>query len=614
MFMQLNDSRASKERGRGLAHAALPAELYAWMYPDGTSWDAPLMGEPREPAAVPGPEVVSLRGVSDLAPAVQEAGASPLPGSNNWAVSGALTATGRAMVANDMHLGLAVPTIYYRARLLLVGPDARDVSGVTLPGAPFVIAGSNRHIAWGYTNSYGDYTDAVLLQPGSGANTYRTPDGEREFDVHAEIIEAKGADAVVFPIRETIWGPVVDDAAYPGGEVVVSWIAHKPDAVNLNLIQLETARDVSAALDVANTLGMPPQNFVCGDAGGNIGWTIAGRLPARQGFDPQLPADWSAGAGWQGWVEPQDYPRVYNPDNHRIWTANARVADGSALDVIGDGGYDLGARARQIRDSLAASQTFTEPDMLAIQIDDRALFLVRWRELILSVLTDEAVAGDTTLQQYRDLVRNWLPRAAPESVGYRLVRAFRLDVRQRLFHALTAPVREQFGEAPLLTSNQFEAAVWSVVSQRPPHLLPAEHEDWDAFFMAAIRHNIDYLQSHYSGPLSARRWGEINAAEIRHPLSNVLPGASGFLDMRAVELPGDRNMPRAQATAFGAAERFVVSPGDEASGILHLPGGQSGHPLSDFYRGSYDDWAAGGATPFLPGPAQHTLTLVPATR
>ena len=323
MFMDLNDSRAVKEVQRGFAHNVLPAEVYAWMYPQGTPWDAPLMGGPRAVAVIPAAEVYSLRDIEEQAPETSERGRPPLPGSNNWAVSGALTENGRALVSNDMHLGLHTPNIYYRARLVVDGNDgngqtALDVSGLTLPGAPFVVAGSNTKVAWGYTNSYGDYTDAVVLQPGAAEGTYKTPGGDLPFTHYRELIKIKGGEPVEYEVRETIWGPVVDDIEYPDGEIAVSWIAHKPDSINLNLLKLELAGSVFEALDIANTMGMPPQNFVTGDADGNIGWTIAGKIPKKTSFDAMLPADWSQEAGWQGWIASNDYPRIVNPDRGRI--------------------------------------------------------------------------------------------------------------------------------------------------------------------------------------------------------------------------------------------------------------------------------------------------------
>ena len=615
MYMQLNDSRASKEVRRGFAYSVLPEEVYRWMYPQGTPWDAPIMGEPRRVTPIPPASVYSLRDVQDDAEPAREQGRYPLRGSNNWAVSGDLTATGRAIVSNDMHLGLKNPNIYYQARLVVTGPDNRDVTGVTLPGGPFVVAGSNSQVAWGYTNSYGDWTDAVVIRPGATEGTYMTPEGDRAFESHVEVINVKDGEPVEYVIRETMWGPVLDDVTYPDGEIAVSWIAHKPEGINLRILDLETVTSVVEALDVANTMSMPPQNFVTGDASGNIGWTIAGQIPRKTGFDAMLPADWSEEHGWQGWLSPKEYPRVVNPESGRIWTANARVTDAEALRIVGDGSYDLGARARQIRDGLFAKETFAPEDMLAIQYDDRALFLARWRDLLLKVLNEEAMAHHSDLAEYRELVENWIARAAPESVGYRLVRAFRLEVERRVFHALTAPVREHYGKnAPLRLSNQFEAALWSLVTEQPLHMLPKGYDSWQAFLIAAVEENVSYFQERFDGPLSERTWGEVNTANIRHPLSSSIPLVGEYLDMPAEPLSGDLDMPKAQGPAFGASERFSVSPGDEKNSILHMPTGQSAHPLSEFFGRGHDDWVRGLPNAFLPGDPVYTLTLTPDTR
>jgi len=612
MFMQLNDARASKDVRRGVARRALPADVFAWLYPQGTRWDAPIMGGPRLVGPPPPASVYSLRDVTDTAPAAGEVGKPYLNGSNNWVVSGALTRSGRALMSNDMHLGLGVPNIWYQARLVVSGDVPREVTGVSLPGTPFITAGSNGHVAWGYTNSYGDWADAVLLRPGAEPGTYRTPDGDRAFELRHEQIDVKGGSPVSYEIRETIWGPVDDRVDYPDGEVAVCWTAHSPESVNLRLIALESAQSVDEALDIAATMGIPPQNFVAGDAAGNIGWTIAGQIPVRNGFDAILPADWSREEGWLGWLHPEDYPRVVNPPSGRIWTANARVADADALAVIGDGGYDLGARAGQIRDALFAANVFEPEDMLAIQFDDRALFLSRWRDLILELLSDARVAGDPELAAYRDLVSGWIPRAAPESVGYRLVRAFRLEVQSRLFFALTEPVRANGNGIEPLLSNQFEGVLWSLLTERPPHLLPGRYASWDDLLLDAVRTNIAWFHDHFDGALAERSWGEVNTASIRHPLSRALPPLARWLDMPAEPLSGDVDLPKAQGPAFGASERFSVSPGDEAHGLMQMPAGQSGHPMSPFYRKGHEDWVSGRPSPFLPGATRYELNLRPA--
>jgi penicillin amidase len=373
------------------------------------------------------------------------------------------------------------------------------------------------------------------------------------------------------------------------------------------------ADTVYEALDIANTMGIPPQNFVSGDAGGNIAWTIAGKIPQKSSFDGMVPSDWSEEPGWIGWLDASRYPRVVNPKSGRIWTANARVTDAEALDLVGDGGYDLGARARQIRDRLFARETFAPVDMLDIQYDDRAFFLEPWRELLLDVLDEETIAADARLAEYRRLVAEWVPRAAPESVGYRLVRAFRLEVQAQAFHALMAPVRDEFaGNLSLRISNQFEASLWTLVTEQPAHLLPAAYNSWQALMVESVRENIRYFEENFDGPLADRSWGERNTARITHPLSSAMPMLSRFLDMPADPLSGDVDMPKAQGPTFGASERFSVSPGDEANSVMHMPTGQSGHPLSDFYRDGHEDWVKGRASPFLPGEAAYRLVLQPS--
>jgi penicillin amidase len=121
--------------------------------------------------------------------------------------------------------------------------------------------------------------------------------------------------------------------------------------------------------------------------------------------------------------------------------------------------------------------------------------------------------------------------------------------------------------------------------------------------------NIEYFEENYDDGLAKRTWGEHNTVRINHPLSRALPILSPWLGMPADQLPGDSNLPRAQGPTFGAAERFAVSPGDEANGYLHMPGGQSGHPLSKYYRSGHDDWVQGRPTAFLPGEPEHTLIL-----
>ncbi len=216
MFLELNDERATRDVRRGLAHRVLPETLFAWLYPDGTEWDAPLLGEPRTTGIMPAPGVVDFARSEASQPLdVIADDEGVLPGSNNWAVGGALTTTGGAIVANDMHLGLTAPNVFYRARLRIAGDRPIDLNGVTLPGAPVLVAGSNGRIAWGNTNSYGDWSDAVIVVPGDAPDTYATAGGPRAFDVHEEVIEVRGQKSETMQVRETIWGLVLRSGCSP---------------------------------------------------------------------------------------------------------------------------------------------------------------------------------------------------------------------------------------------------------------------------------------------------------------------------------------------------------------------------------------------------------------
>ena len=402
MFLTLHDETGSKESTLGTLRDTLPAPLFEFLAPVGTRWDAPVEGGLLPEPALPGANIVDLRESTPVEVAITrhalpQTSASEV-GSNNWALAGKLTSHGGALVANDMHLNIDVPAIWYRASLSWRdGETQHSATGVTLPGAPYLIIGSNGKVAWGFTNSQGDWVDLIELEADpDDPDGYLTPDGPRRARKRTEIVRVAGGEDRRFDFEDTVWGPIVD-RDHAGRRRVVRWTAHDPQAVDFGLLSMEAARDLDEALDIANRTGLPPQNFVCGDSSGRIGWTIIGRLPKRIGYDGRVPTSWADGdRSWDGWLDPADYPRVVDPESGRLWTANSRVVEGDDLRKIGDGNYALGARARQIRDDLAelGDGPVTPQDLLAIQLDDRAVFLEPWRALLVDLLDDAAVAGE----------------------------------------------------------------------------------------------------------------------------------------------------------------------------------------------------------------------------
>ncbi len=625
MYLQLNDSEASADRQRGLLAASLPPEVFRYVYSVAPAWEAPIDGVVMAAAPMPDASVFDLRRyeaeagqVAALRAPVTERENSAV-GSNNWAVAGSHTKSGAALLANDMHLGLGVPNTWYRARLLVAAssPAARrDLMGLTLPGAPIMVVGSNGRIAWGFTNSYGDWSDLVRVERSADGLQYRSASGWKPLERLIETLRSSSGRTRELVIEQTEWGPVLPSVdLQPTNQVLaLAWTAQDPAATNLDWLRLETTTGCESALAVANTIGGPAQNFVCADAAGNVGWTLLGRMPLRgPGYDPSVPADWTqAGAGWQGWREPATYPRVLNPAQGRIWTANNRVVGAERLQAIGDGSPDRGARAQQIRDALFALPpgSATEDDMLRIQLDDRALFLVRWRDFLLSTLSTEAVGGDEQRAAFRQQVAAWDPHAATDAVGYRLVRTFHELLARRVFDALILPARAANTEVKFKVPRQFEEAVWELATLKPVHLLDPRHADWQSFLLDTVDEAIRTVAGECVDPTFAScTWGEANATRIQHPLSRAIPLLSRWLDMPRVPMAGDHDMPHVHAPGFGASERFAVSPGREQQGYFHMPGGQSGHPLSPFYRAGHDAWVTGERLPYLPGPAAYTLTL-----
>jgi len=618
MWFDLTDESGERERELARLRAALPPEVVELLMPRASHWDAPLRPDQAQPPApaLPGPEIVDLRraaprAVARAAAREPDAERERLLGSNNFAVGGALTADGRAILAGDMHLNLSVPNIWFRVRLRAPGLDA---TGVTLPGTPLLVAGSNGRVAWAFTNSYGDWTDLVALRLDTTATSYATPEGWEPFTLHREAIAVAHGAPVELVVRATRWGPVIEDA---GGSYAIGWLAHRPDATNLELLHAEQACSVAELVALAPRIGIPPQSMAMADRDGHVAWAIAGRIPQRAGWR-EAADGWRARDGTEpavpaGYLESAEGIAVVDPPDARVWSANARVASGAALTAIGDGGYDLGARARQLRDGLRARARFTERDALAVQLDDRALFLAPWRELLLATLTPAARATDPRFADAQLLVAGWSGHAAVDDAGYRIVRAWRLTVRERLLVALEAPLRAADPEF-LAFDGGFEGALWAMVTQRPPHLLPAGQAGWDALLRAALAEALGDIERAAGGaPLARATWGAANRARVRHPLSGAVPGLGALFDMPATPLPGDSHMPRVQSRGFGASQRMVVAPGHEADGYFHMPAGQSGHPLAPYYGAGHADWVAGRATPFLPGATRWTLALEPTT-
>ena len=608
---------------------ALPPKAFEFFAPRFSSWDTPLDGsEPSSPAPFPNESDFDLRTAESKLPEETNqdlmVSKANLPGgffepgsaigSNCWVVAAPRTQSGLPILANDPHLVLRVPNIWYRIAYSwpsAVSKPANYVCGVSVPGAPLVVIGSNGHVVWGLTFPYIDADDVVLIETKTDdSNLYRSPQGWRPFENWSESIRIKGRDPEIFKFQTTVWGPIIGKT--PDGTLqVLHQIIDQTGTINLHRLQLETAKSAEEALGIAKISGIPNLNFLVADSSGKIGWTIMGPIPRRIGFDGRLPVSWSDGScRWDGWYAPDEYPEVYGSNLDLIWNANNRMVGGTELSKLGDGGYDRGARARQIRDDLRQLQSATPKDMLDIQLDDRALFLERWHHQLLSTLSKAGALSSPERIEFQRRLGDWSGRADVGSIAYRLVAEYRNEVARRVFEPISEAVKKSYPGFSY-DSLKFEDPLWSLIESQPANLLDRKYENWNALFLSAVDAVIQRIKEQKDG-YSSYTVGERNATRIQHPMGAAIPLLGPWLNMPVDRLPGDRfDMPRIQAPAFGSSMRMAVSPGREKEGYLIMAGGESGNPLSPHYRDCHEAWVKNTRTPFLPGVSTHKILLQP---
>lgn len=612
MYLDLQGAQGRDDVAMGLLHDAVPADWYAFLTQHSADWQAAM--DDSRMAAVPMPTSPWPDALRAAKTACSDCGLRDARdlGSNNFAVAAALGEGGRAIVADDMHLGLRSPGTWFKARMKWKdGASSHDIAGVTLPGAPLLVVGSNGRMAWGFTNTTSDWADVVALKLNAAGTHYMAGSAEKPLQRVIERIEVAGEATVDHVVLESEWGPVMAQKAASGQAYALRWVAHDREGMNLRLMHMETATGIDDAVQLAAGAGMPAQNLVVGDATGRIAWTVSGAIPRRIGAeDMDRPQDWSDGRSrWQGYLTAAEQPRIVDPADGRLWTANSRMVGGDAMKLVGNGGWDLGARGQQIRDSLRAQDKFDEAGLHAIQLDHRALFHQRWRKLLLEqVLTPDFVAANG-LADYRAEIEQSADAARPDAVGYLLLRSFRLQALKSLFAPLAGLLEAQGSKLNDLKMVP-ETPGWALIQAARPDTLPTAFKSWPELLQRAVLDSRKELVDKH-GSLASATWGADNTTSMRHPLSAAVPPLAGWLDQASQGMAGDSHMPRVHNHGHGQSQRMVVSPGHEERGLLVIPGGQSGHPLSPFYRSDHAAWLAAEPLAFLPGETKHRLVLRP---
>ncbi len=627
MFQVLSAEQES-ERMLSVMEQTIPAAVTAFLTPDVDEYDTVLTGgteswRPKQP--IPVQELATIlnnqqfiieTASSDVAQQILLDQVASIdtndvaPGSNAWIVAGSKTSDGRAILANDMHLSLRVPNIWYRATLKYAD---NIVSGVSLPGLPLIIAGSNNHVAWGYTNSNVDLVDLVSLEINpNNPNQYLTVRGWQNFEHIKEQINIKDASPITIDVRYTHWGPV-SPRLLLGTPVALKWTALDPLAVNLGLINIHQAKTLEQAVAVMNNAGGPPQNVMLADEHGRIAWTLMGKLPKRRGFDGSVSQSWATNAiGWDGYIDAQQLPRVINPASGFLVTANNRTLGKSYPYRLGHS-FSGSFRAWRINQRLEKMRSINETDMLELQLDTSTEFYRYYQALGLASLTPQVIAEKPSRQALHDYLGSWDGKAEPNSTGFPVLFEFRKALAATVLPAYYQPSLDLQSDFKFSWSKK-ETPMRQLLDAKIPATLPHQNQyaDWDSLILNILEKTTQKLQDkHQITDLSELTWGRINMTKISHPFSRKLPILSTFLDMAENPLAGCPYCVRVVYGLFGSSERMAVSPSHLQQGILHIPTGQSGHPLSEHYRDQQPFWVQGMALPFISDRVADEFELVP---
>jgi penicillin G amidase len=588
------------------------APLVDPVVPRGTPWEfrpIPLPARGPEMAAkgVPGR---GPKAPSAAAGAFGPVGTQPGPGigSNDWAVSGKLTKSGYPILCNDMHLGLTLPAIWYEVQLSAPGLDVR---GVAFPGAPLVVAGYNRDVAWGYTNGTDDVLDwyAVKFKDETSGD-YLYDDAWRKTTVREETIKVRGGRTVVDRVVYTHHGPVVRRPGEPGAanvpvDCALRWLGHDATSEFRTLAALNRARNYDDYLKAMENWDCPSQNIVFADRDGTIALWHQGRFPLRrkgQGrfiLDGADPAD-----DWLGWIPRAHNPHLKDPQRGFVSSANQPPTDASYPYYLGAdyASFERGARINEI---LAAAKDITPEDMIRMQAD---VLDVRARAVLPRLLGSVRLASMTDAEtECLAELRQWNFEARAAALAPTIFEAFwnRLNV-------LTWQ-DEKRGDMKIMPTPTTEAMI-DLVLNRPgsewfDDKTTAARETLADIAGMAFRSAVADLGKKW-GPFGpAWRWGRAKGTALGH-LARV-PG----LGREGIEADGGGGVINAINTSWGPSWRMVVELGPEIRAWGIYPGGQSGNPGSRYYDDMVDDWAAGkpDALVFLKSPDAPDPAIVART-
>ena len=529
-------------------------------------------------------------------------------GSNNWVLHGKHTVTGSPLLANDPHLGLTTPAIWYFAHL---SSPVGDTIGATLPGVPGVVLGHNGHIAWGFTNTGPDTQDLFIekIDPADPAR-YIAPDGSKPFVTREEVLKVKGEADVLITVRETRHGPVISDVhgaagrmLEPGHALSFAWTALRDeDATADSLTGLDSVRDWPGFVENFRRYVSPQQNMVFADKEGNIGLLLPGLIPVRKpenDLNGLAPAPgWDARYDWAGFIPFDELPRSFNPASGQIVTANHKIVPDSYPHYL-TSEWTEPYRAMRIEQMLRERNVHSVESFKQVQGDTLSLMAAEILPLMLAAPM-KADPRNSDLAMLHAQVANWNGAMSANRIEPLIFQAwYRELTRLILADDLGADFERLWRHRPLFIRNVLANADGQ---GRWCHDSVAKTETTCAALIAeALDLALDDLKTRYGRDPQRWRWGEAHFAQSTHrPFSNVAPLRRLF--EAQAPTPGDaytvnvgrNNLANAKepyANSHAASLRAIYDLADLNRSLFVHSTGQSGHPLSPYFRNLAPLWA-----------------------
>ncbi|WP_262695511.1 penicillin acylase family protein [Kordiimonas aquimaris] len=580
---------------------------------------APYPGD----SALPLPELKDIFSASPIAAAALAMGPEKPAGygSNNWVVDGTHTESGMPLLANDPHLGLTTPSIWYLMRLHNRS-NGENVVGVTFPGSPSIVLGRNDKISWGFTNTAPDIMD-LYIEKVVGEDSYLTPTGTARFKTRTETILIRGGAREELVVRETRHGPVVSDI-YTGSKdildddhvIALQWTAlmDRDDGV-VGLQKLGAAIDFASFQAAGSFYAGPQQNMIYADTDGNIGYYAPGMVPVRHPDNQiggRLPSPgWDATYDWQGFIPYNELPTRFNPDGGVIATANEKIVDDNYPHFI-TGDWALPYRGNRIRHQLASVEKHTLGTFGELHSDvvsDMARDIMPWLLSAVQDSTHKTMLADwngamnadaaeplifyTWIRHYQkllvsdelgDLYSNYTghrPRLVKSSLYWSQTKGENNDDWNTGYYAL--PVLDQdisLSWCDDVTTNDSSETCTELANQ-------------------AMNTAIAELSTRYGNDANAWQWGAEHLLFQSHRPMSQIPGMKGIYEL-AAPVPGGRftvnvggvsqNPNTMNHSTYGPSYRGIFDMSDPDKSLYVQPTGQSGNPFSDHYGDMFQTW------------------------